>query len=384
LVSADAGSPRKAAGRGEVEDFIAVELFCALLTGFFLWLLIYHWRWKSIGRMRRLAGDLVFTTKTAHSRRWLWVLLAFVLVYPLCFVASTLSAAHIPVATQFVVAAWFAGVLLLGVPLISNTALEIRERGVVCGKHGNGLSIGKAILVPWSQIDNCRWVAGTFVGVPKGDNAHKRLALALDAISVEQKDALIAAVAQFVPVHAYDGALLAKPDDEFRKAVSISWRELDGPRFQFDLQTLFLLAVVVACIANLFALRYRSPEFQAVMKLEAFSPKIEYWGQDHVHQLDFSLCANKPTDADLVYLEPLTELALLDLSGAPITDAGLKHLKGLKQLSIVELANTGVTDAGMEDLRRALPNASIAKRVHWIPPGVVPLAPSPPKGKRRR
>jgi hypothetical protein len=120
------------------------------------------------------------------------------------------------------------------------------------------------------------------------------------------------------------------------------------------------------------------------MKLGAFSPRIEYHGYDHVQELDFAGCVNKPTDDDLVCLEPLSELKYLDLAGAPITDAGLAHLKGLKNLRHVNLANTGVTEKGIEDLRRALPDASIGKRVQWIPPGAVPIAPAPPKGKRRR
>ena len=120
------------------------------------------------------------------------------------------------------------------------------------------------------------------------------------------------------------------------------------------------------------------------MKLEAFDPKIDYYGRDDIYELDFSSCANKPTDDDLVYLEPLSELAILDLSGAPITDAGLAHLKGLKNLRHLNLTNTGVTDRGMADLRRALPDANIGKQVLWVPPNLVPLAPTPPKGKTHR
>ena len=146
---------------------------------------------------------------------------------------------------------------------------------------------------------------------------------------------------------------------------------------------MLLLVVVVACFANLVGLRYRSPRYRAIAKLEAFDAAIVYINND-VWRVDFSWCMKKPTDDDLVCLEPLSELVDLDLAGAPITDAGLEHLKGLKKLRNLNLANTGVTDKGIEDLRRALPGArSIGKRVQWIPPGVVPVAPTPPKGTRR-
>lgn len=358
-----------------------MQLLCSLLTGFFLWLLIYQWRRKSIGRMRRLAGDLVFMTKTAHSRRWLWVLFGYVFVYFLCVVVSTLSTPHAILATQFALAGLFAVVLLLGIPLISSTALEIREFGVLCGKHGNGLSIGKVILVPWDQIESCRWVAGTFVGVPKGDKAHKHLVFALDAIPMEQKEPLIAAAGRFVPVHAYDGTLLAKPEDQHRVAGSISWRDLDVPRFQFDLQTMLLLVVVVATAASLFGMHYRSPHYQAIARLEAFGPTI-YYVNDEVWSLDFSACANKPTDDDLACLEPLSELQHLDLAGSPITDAGLVHLRRLKKLRDVTLANTFVTVQAMRDLQEAMPGLSVGAIRY--PPMPTPVAVPLPKDKNRR
>jgi hypothetical protein len=121
-----------------------------------------------------------------------------------------------------------------------------------------------------------------------------------------------------------------------------------------------LLAVVLACFAGMFGLYYSSPHYRAIAKLEAFGPRIHFF-KDDVWSLDFSSCTTKPTDDDLVNLEPIKELVDLDLSGCPITDAGLEHLKGLEKLHIVNLADSGVTSKGMEDLRRALPKASIGK-----------------------
>jgi hypothetical protein len=366
-----------------------VELFCTLLTGFFLWLFVYQWRRKSIARMDRLAGSLLCRARsfrTGRSRRVLFIWFSLALLWNVFgIVFGERLGIHVTVdlGSQCGLAVMFAVVLMLGIPARRNTALEVRKNGVLCGKWGDRVAMGGLYFVPWNQIAACQWVAKSFGAISRFDDTHSTLTIAQDAILPERQRSVTAAVGQFVPIYDYDGTLLAEPDREQRKARWIPWRDLDRPPLQFDLQTMLLLVVVVACFAGLVSIRYRSPEFQAVMKLKAFSPRIEYWGQDHVHQLDFSVSPNKPTDADLVYLEPLSELVLLDLSGAPITDAGLKHLKGLKKLSIVELANTGVTEAGMEDLRRALPKASIAKRVHWIPPGLVPLAPTPAKGKRR-
>jgi len=61
-----------------------MQLFCALLTGFFLWFLIFHWRRKSVARLRKLAGELVAKTKIA--RPWGWRLALFV-----CFLICLLS-----------------------------------------------------------------------------------------------------------------------------------------------------------------------------------------------------------------------------------------------------------------------------------------------------
>ena len=238
--------------------------------------------------------------------------------------------------------------------------------------------------MPWNQIAACYWVPRSFGTVARFDDTCNRLTIGEDAISPEQKGRVTFAIGRFVPVYDYDGAPLAKPDESQGKPRWISWRELDGPPMrplQFDLQTMLLFTVVVACFAGMVSLRYRDPEFQAVMKLREFGPGIDYWGGDHVHRLDFSSCSNKPTDDDMVCLEPLAELATLDLSGSPITDAGLKHLKGLKKLRIVELANTGVTEAGMADLRRSLPDANVGQSP-WIPPNATPPAPTPPKAKR--
>jgi hypothetical protein len=358
-----------------------MELLCALLTGFFLWLLVYQWRRKSIARWRQVAGELLCAAGSTRPRRWtFFVCLSLALAGHTC---NAISRGHPTLGSQFGLAGLFAVVLLLGIPATRNVTIEVRQRGVFYSRTGDRILPGRLHFVPWNQITVCHWVRKGYGTVSKFDSTFGRLRIAQDTIPPEQKPGVTAAIGQFVPIYDYDSAPLTKPDETRRENNLNSWRELDPPRFQFDLQTLLLLVIVVACAANVFGLRYRSPEFQAMRKLGAFDPKIQYNGRGEVFELDFSTCANKPTDNDLTYLEPLTELRILDLSGAAITDAGLLHLKKLKKLNAVNLANTGVTDQGMADLRRALPKANIGKQVLWIPPNAVPLAPTPPKGKRR-
>jgi hypothetical protein len=361
-----------------------MELLCSLLTGFFFWLLVFHWRRRSIARMRRLAGKLLCSAESARTRWVRWAIFAYFAIGLFWNVIGVILGRSFVLADQFSCAAVFAVVLMLGLPLTRNIALEVRERGVFCGRVGDRVSMSRLHFVPWNQIATCQWVVRSYGVVSRFDDARNCLSIAQDAISPEQKRAITAAVGQFVVVYDHDGTLLTEPDAAHLRAKWIAWRDLDSPRFQFDLQTLLLLAIVVACTANLFGLRYRNPEYQAMRKLEAFQPAVVYGPDDHVLELDFSACVNKPIDEDLVNLEPLAELRRLDLAGAPVTDAGLTHLSGLKALYYVNLANTGVTDEGIKRLRQALPGANIGKRVLWMPPGLVPLAPAPSKNKPHR
>jgi hypothetical protein len=357
--------------------FVAVELFCALLTGFFLWLLIYQWRRKSIARWRRVAGDHLCTAASTRGRQARWVFFVFFLLALLSNGYNAVSQPGFALGSQFGLAVTFALVLLLGIPTTANIALEVHRRGVFCSKVGDRVSATRRHFVPWNQIAACQWVPKSYGVGSRFDDTFNRLTIAQEAVSPETKAAVTAAVGQFVPVYDHDGALVAEPDEDHRKARWIPWRDLDRPRFQFDLQTLMLLVVVIASAASLCDVHLRSPHYRAISRLEAFDPQIDYV-RDDVWWLDFSACAKKPTDDDLVYLEPLTELTMLDLSGAPITDAGLEHLKGLKNLRYLTLANTGVTSQGMKDLQRALPDVSIGA-IRYPPPQtiVAPLA----KGK---
>ena len=274
-------------------------------------------------------------------------------------------------------------VLMLGIPARRNTALEVRRKRRPLRQMGRPRLDGRAVLRPLEPDRRlpvgAQELRRNFEIRRRTQHAHHRQRR---HPAGTPSDSLTAAVGQFVPVYDHDGALLAEPDREQRKARWIPWRDLDRPPLQFDLQTLLLLVVVVASFAGLFSLHYHSPKYQAIRRLEAFDPIIGYNADGEVWRINFSTFAKKPTNDDLVCLEPLSELEFLDLGGLPITDAGLVHLKGLKKLSHVNLANTHVTEAGMEDLRLALPKASIAKRVEWIPPKLVPIY-SPPVKKKR-
>ncbi len=366
-----------------------MELFCALLTGFFLWLFVYHWRRKSIERMRQLAGDLLFMAGSTRPRRVRWTLFIYLSVILLINVVGVLAGpllnAHVTfdLGGQCGLAVTFAAVLALGIPATRNIALEVREHGVLCQKVGSFVPTGRLYFVPWNQIAACQWVRKSFGVISKFDDVHNSLTIAQNCVPSEQKHGVTIAIGQFVVVYNYDGYLLAEPGDEARKTKWISHQSLDHPPLQFNLQTMLLLVVVVACFANLVGLHYRNPKTQAIRRLGTLDPAISFNGDDEVWKIDFSGCVKKPTDDDLVYLEPLSELEFLDLGGAPITDAGLMHLKGLKKLTHLNLANTGVTEKGMEDLWRWLPKTSIAKRVQWIPPNMEPIYSLPPKGKRR-
>jgi hypothetical protein len=334
-----------------------MELLCTLLTGFSLWLLVFHWRRKSIAQVRQLAGELVYRAKSPRPRRmhWAWFVCLLLLLIP--SLAAQLAGRHTLV-SEFSLALSLSVVLLLGIPARANTLLEVRGRGILCSKYGDRNRTRPFMFTPWNQIATYQWVPKSFGAIGRLDDTHGRFTLAEDAIALDQKANITAAIGRFVPVYDNDGALLARPEAGQEKQKPAATREFFTTPFQFDLQTMLLLVVAVACAANLYGIRYRSPHYQALMKLGTCNPKISY-NRDDVLGLDFSTCVKKPTDADMADLEPLVELESLDLSGAPITDAGLEHLKALKNLRSVNVSNTNVTSEGIEDLGRSLPHGRI-------------------------
>ena len=62
-----------------------------------------------------------------------------------------------------------------------------------------------------------------------------------------------------------------------------------------------------------------------------------------------------------MYLEGMTKLWYLDLSGTRVSDTGLAHLNGLTKLSHLQLFATQASDAGVQELRQAVPSLRIIR-----------------------
>jgi hypothetical protein len=72
------------------------------------------------------------------------------------------------------------------------------------------------------------------------------------------------------------------------------------------------------------------------------------------------------TDADLQYIEGMTELEELAIDGG-ITDAGLTHLHGMKRLKLLDVRHTRVTRQGAAAMQGILPNCKIMQAGTWRP-----------------
>ncbi len=139
-------------------------------------------------------------------------------------------------------------------------------------------------------------------------------------------------------------------------------------RFQFSLQSLFVLVVVVAIPCSWLPFRLREVERQraAAAAIEKLGGRVEWvstaskhpaWlrdllgidSLDSVHSVD--LAFTYLTDARMKQLTALRQLRKLRLDHTNVIDADLEHLKGLTQLQTLNLLSTGVTDAGLEHLK---------------------------------
>jgi hypothetical protein len=326
-----------------------MELLCALLAGFFFWLLRVHWFRTARAQAREAAGPLLLEVEIRTPFRSMSLILAA--IYLLSIPLFAYCARDNPTGLAFMMYAVIAMYLSMSLSDVSRfcrrTRLEVREHGLL---HG-GLW-----LMAWSDVVSCKWASN-----PEKLLVQLRFSRAEMPVSREQTDALTGVLGRFVPVYDAEGALLTKPPAVPRPAeVAPPRRRSRRYLLQFDLQFLLLLTVVVACAASCYGIRHRrmKPQWDSLARLETFHARIDRDG-DKVWEVDFSNCTNKPTDDDLIWLESLDELHRVDLSGAPVTDAGLAHLKGLKSLRWVDLTNTRVTARGVEELQRALPGAHI-------------------------
>jgi hypothetical protein len=65
---------------------------------------------------------------------------------------------------------------------------------------------------------------------------------------------------------------------------------------------------------------------------------------------ELGLAGTRVTDAGLVHLKGMSQLAILNLTNTNVTDAGLVHLEGPTHLSSLWLVETRITDAGLVHL----------------------------------
>jgi hypothetical protein len=357
-----------------------VELFCALLTGFFLWLFLYHWHHAALARAREIAGALLIEVpaaqqlaKTTREQRTVAIGASLLLAIAFVFLFPWSQIAALGLFSSDIMVACLALCLLqLAFPPFRKDApLELRERGVVRRKQSYENYPGPLAFTPWEDIAGCKW----YDGLPKHYVHTRVLLLDRSGLSAAEVEAITAVARRFVPMIDADGNVLAGPDSA---DAGLRRRGAGGLRFQFNLQSLMLLMVVVSCAASCYGIRYRraQPQREAIAKLETFHPIIHEVGGD-VWSLDFKACTMKPGDDDLTCLEKLRNLNSLDLDGLPISDAGLRHLYPLKTLTSVSLLNTQVTQKGVDDLKRALPNT----RISWYPP-TAPVVKPPVGGKK--
>ena len=162
-------------------------------------------------------------------------------------------------------------------------------------------------------------------------------------------------------------------------AVALVFRR----RFQFSLQSLLLLTVVVALPCGWLAFEMKNARMHREV-LEALYRRHpgDYYAIGSLHgplwwilswvktfslmysASSFQLASRYPsklTDSDLELLSDLRELRGLLVEGEAITDAGLEHLVKLAQLRWLELRRTSVSDEGVKKLQRVLPGCKITR-----------------------
>ncbi len=102
-----------------------------------------------------------------------------------------------------------------------------------------------------------------------------------------------------------------------------------------------------------------------LQRLYLWRTKVTDAGLVHLKDLKglqaLSLFQTSVTDAGLKNLAGLTELQWLDLGDTQVTDAGLVQLKGLTKLRKLSLMRTRVTTAGVAELGKALPGCKILR-----------------------
>jgi hypothetical protein len=356
-----------------------MELLNALLAGFFFWLLDFRFRRNAASRARQWGGELL-TTATADSWGY-WrlgcVLLLLALAALIGLVVMTFFSfeRRAPLWIHLCIA------VLLWMTLRCMIAFRRRRVTLEVRRHGLVHTLANGwpdwfVFTPWQEIEHAVWEAAPGRLAIEGAEAAQWI-----AVSPGQKDAVTAALGRFTPVYDHDDVLLAQPEpSDASEALPPSPR---GHRFQFDLQVLLILVVVVACLANWGSLRYRylHTRQQTVTRLQLLGAEVGTWDNENIWGVNFSRCPSKANDADLASLVPHEELRWVVLAGSRVTDAGLARLEGLKQLRSVDLTGTAVTAAGAEKLHRALPKATIWYGFTFFPIRLKPLEPDKPESQ---
>jgi hypothetical protein len=342
-----------------------MELLCALLTGFFLWLFLFHWHHAALARAREAAGALLIEVpaagKVLQANRHKGIRSAANMLVVFLFITYFVfwqSVTRWTLFFDFIVAMFtYFTVWEAFPPYRKDASLELCERGVIRRKQSYENRPGCLTFTPWEEIAGCKW----YKKLPDHYVHTRHLLLECGLLSRDESEAITAEAGRFVPVYDMEGEQIAGPAPADRASSAVARRQRSGGlRFQFNLQSLLLLMVLVSCAASCYGIYCRRIESQreVLAALDAFHPQVSRIG-GNVWSLDFSTCSVKPGDDDLVHLKELPALESLDLDGSPISDAGLRHLYPIKTLQSVSLLGTNVTQEGVNELKRQSPDVQI-------------------------
>jgi len=193
-----------------------MQLFFALLAGFFLWLFVFLWNRNCLIRLRAVAGKVEFTVKRTRKSPWNWILLVFFCACLIILCTIALTTSNIGLGTQSGFSILFAWVLILSIPSGIFSAVEVCENGVICTKSNVSRSSGQMRFIPWNQIFKCQWVPSGHGHIATVYDNPNCLIIGEDSVPSEQRDAITATLSRYAPVYDEDEELLSKPENDRR------------------------------------------------------------------------------------------------------------------------------------------------------------------------
>jgi hypothetical protein len=327
-----------------------MELLCAILTGVFFWLFIYHW--SSFARRTRFqqAGAPLLEVVLPYRARMLnfaAMLIPCLMLLSLLGVFYVISLRNplLSVAPFFVMIELYVAALVL--TLLSAIETVSRKRSFTI--HENGIA-SHIFLITWERIRFCRWARSK-----KRLYVRSRRNTILLRTSVGEYEAVTATLGRFVEVRdCAGGVIVAGPHKYVQTTIVDSFKEWIKRRLhvQFDLLTLLLLVLLCASASSWYGIIHRRSRAQdaAIEKLSRLNPQAI--GFLEVTYLGFPDEKNRPQDEDLMYLKPLSSLQTLFLDMDPVTDRGLVYLESLSHLRYLSLMKTDITDRGLEHLTK--------------------------------